>query len=79
MPGVKSLCSFISCHERSAVVVSPSTVANSKDSVPNYPVIQITASNSLENMSSPKDFNGKVVLVTGSSGGIGAATVKVSS
>lgn len=80
MPGVKSFCSFISCHERSAVEVIQSTVAqpaNSKGpTVPIYPAIQITSASSLTDMSSPKDFNGKVVLVTGSSGGIGAATVK---
>lgn len=38
------------------------------------PVIHVTPY--FDEMSSPKDFNGKVVLVTGSSGGIGAATVK---
>jgi len=47
----------------------------------NYPAIHITDSDySLTElkgtMSSPRDFNGKVVLITGSSGGIGAATVK---
>lgn len=66
MPGVKSFCSFISCHERSAVEVIQSTVAqpaNSKGpTVPIYPAIQITSASSLTDMSSPKDFNGKVVL-----------------
>ena len=40
-------------------------INNGSESSNHFPVIQISAD---LNMSSPRDFNGKVVLVTGSSG-----------
>lgn len=69
---MSSICSFLACHTRRSVDVVHQDENQQAKQISNYPAIQVT---SFE-MSDSLAFLDKVVIVTGSSGGIGADAVK---